>query len=192
MQKESTKFQSSNVFEGMTSIRALIEAMDRGVSDRRIESILLDVDKKQKNLKTIGYLKAVSEKYGFDIEELSHDDIEKIALGQSHGGILCRASERHIPHFCESDIVENGFYCMMEGIEDPYNFGYSLRSLYATGCQGILLPMRNWMSAAGVVCRSSAGASELFPMWEGDALEIVRAFCSATVWPNGLFNSFLP
>ena len=65
---------------------------------------------------------------------------------------------------------------MMDGIEDPYNFGYSLRSLYACGCNGILLPMRNWMSAAGVVCRSSAGASELLPMWTAEAEDIVKIF----------------
>ena len=54
MQKESLKFQASTLFEGMTSIRALIEAMDRGVSDRRIECILLDEEKLRKNSKTIG------------------------------------------------------------------------------------------------------------------------------------------
>ena len=179
MQKEAVKFQSSTLFEGMTSIRALLEAMNRGVSDRRIESILLDADKVRKNSKTIGYLRAVSEKYGFSLETVSHDKIEEVALGESHGGILCRASERNIPMLSPEDIRENGFYCMMEGIEDPYNFGYSLRSLYACGCDGILLPMRNWMSAAGVVCRSSAGASELLPMWMGEAADIVKIFKDA-------------
>ena len=63
---------------------------------------------------------------------------------------------------------------MIEGIEDPYNFGYALRSLYACGCDGIILPERNWMSAAGVVCRSSAGASELFSIYKAsDASDAV-------------------
>ena len=49
-------------------------------------------------------------------------------------------------------------------IEDPYNFGYALRSLYAAGVDGVILCPRNWMGAAGVVARSSAGASERLPM----------------------------
>ena len=53
---------------------------------------------------------------------------------------------------------------MLEGIEDPYNFGYALRSLYAAGVDGIVLSPRNRMSAAGTVVRASAGTSELFPM----------------------------
>jgi 23S rRNA (guanosine2251-2'-O)-methyltransferase len=65
---------------------------------------------------------------------------------------------------------------MIEGIEDPYNFGYSLRSLYATGCSGIILPERNWMSAAGVVARSSAGASELFPIFKSEPAAAAEHF----------------
>ena len=60
---------------------------------------------------------------------------------------------------------------MIQGIEDPYNFGYSLRSLYAMGVSGIILSPRNWMSAAGVVCRSSAGASEMLPMYLSESAE---------------------
>ena len=65
---------------------------------------------------------------------------------------------------------------MIQGIEDPYNFGYSIRSLYACGCSGIILSERNWMSAAGVVARSSAGASELLPIYKSDASECVHYF----------------
>ena len=65
---------------------------------------------------------------------------------------------------------------MIQGIEDPYNFGYCLRSLYAMGCNGIILPERNWMSAAGVVARSSAGSSELFDIFTSDALVAAKTF----------------
>ena len=68
---------------------------------------------------------------------------------------------------------------MFEGIEDPYNFGYSVRSLYAAGADGVILPPRNWMSAAGVVARSSAGTSELINMYmTDDTVEIVKHFKS--------------
>ncbi len=176
MQKEEVKFQDSCIFEGMTSVRSLIYAMDENISDRRIETVLLEREKIEKNKKEIGYLRAISSKYGFDIQELTREEIENLALGNSHGGILARANKRTIPSFEKLTLNKSGFYCMMDGIEDPYNFGYSLRSLYACGANGILLPLRNWMSAAGVVCRSSAGASERFSMWTGEALEIVEFF----------------
>ena len=58
-------------------------------------------------------------------------------------------------------LKKDGFYIMLDGVEDPYNFAFSVRAAYAAGADGLILPERNWMSAAGTVCRSSAGASEL-------------------------------
>ena len=167
MIKEVTRFQDSTVFEGMTSIRAIIKGIDECGNSRRIETILYDKDKMRKNAKTIGYLRAVSNKYGFSVEETTEAEIEKLAVGNSHGGIIAIATDRELPLLSsDTSLVENGFYAMIEGIEDPYNFGYALRSLYACGCDGILLSERNWMSAAGVVCRSSAGASEMFSIYK--------------------------
>lgn len=177
MIKEDIKFQNSLVFEGMTSIRSIIKGVESGINDRRIKKILFDKFKFSKIAKDVGYLRAVSQKMNFEICEAENSEIEKITLGTSHGGIIAIAEDRTIPYLsADSNIIENGFYCMIQGIEDPYNFGYSLRSLYACGCDGIILPERNWMSAAGVVARSSAGASELFTVFKGDALEAADIF----------------
>lgn len=180
MQKEYLKFEDALCFEGMTSIRAIIEGIDSGINDRQIETILYDKSKSDKNAKTLGYLRAVSSKYGFSVEESDAETLEKLALGNSHGGIIALCKERTIPTLTEelykAEICNNGFYAMIQGIEDPYNFGYALRSLYAVGCNGIILGERNWMSAAGVVCRSSAGASEMFKVYKCDELEAAKLF----------------
>lgn len=177
MLKEDIKFESSTVFEGMTSIRAILRGRDAGVNDRRIEKILFDKEKLKKIGKDIGYLRAVADNYGYVLSEISHDELEKITLGNSHGGIVAICSERTLPCLSDSVIIpQNGFYAMIEGIEDPYNFGYSLRSLYAMGCTGIILSERNWLSAAGVVSRSSAGASELFTIYKSEPTEAVNFF----------------
>lgn len=177
MIKEQIKFESSVIFEGMTSIRAILRAIDSKTNDRRIEEIWYDKSKTKKIAKEIGYFRAVSDIYGFKIVEKSREEIESLVLGSSHGGIIALAKERTVPCLdSDSDIAKNGFYCMIQGIEDPYNFGYSLRSLYATGCDGIILPKRNWLSAAGVVARSSAGASELFKIYEAEAEDAIDFF----------------
>lgn len=177
MLKEETKFIDSCVFEGMTSIRAIIQGIDAGINDRKIEKIIFDLKKLKKISKEIGYLKAVSSKYGFELEGSNSETIDSYALGNSHGGIIALCKERTIaPLSSLSSAAEKGFYVMIQGIEDPYNFGYALRSLYACGCSGIILPERNWMSAAGVVARSSAGASELFPIYSAEAIQAADFF----------------
>ncbi len=177
MQKEEIRFQDSTVFEGMTSIRAILRGIDAGVNDRRISKILFDVSKTRKISKEVGYLKAVSEKYGYEIIESTRGELEKLTLGSSHGGLIAITEERTLPYLDgTSPILPCGFYVMIEGIEDPYNFGYSLRSLYAMGCSGVILTERNWMSAAGVVARSSAGASEMFCMYKANPADCVKIF----------------
>lgn len=178
MIKEETKFVDSYVFEGMTSIRAILKGIDTGTSDRTIKKVIFDQEKLKKIAKEIGYLKAVSKKYGFEIEGSDSATIDSYTLGTSHGGIIALCSERTIPPLSSlpNETKKNGFFVMIQGIEDPYNFGYSLRSLYACGCTGIILSKRNWMSAAGVVARSSAGASELLPMYSAEAIDAALFF----------------
>lgn len=180
MQKESVKFQDSSVFEGMTSIRAIISGIDSRINNRKILKIYYDIEKQDKNYKTISYLKAVSQKYGFEVIESNSFELDNMSLGTSHGGIVAVCSDRNIPvltkDIFDGNIKKNGFYAMIQGIEDPYNFGYALRSLYAVGCDGIILGERNWMSAAGVVCRSSAGASEMIPVYTSDEILAANLF----------------
>ena len=161
MIKEESRFASSTVFEGMTSIRALLDNLKDGVKNaRKIEKILYDKDKAKSKKKEIGYLTKMAELFGFEIISTTKEEIDSLTVGASHGGIVALCGERNYEELSSNSLIENGFYVMIEGIEDPYNFGYALRSIYASGADGIILSKRNWLSASGVVCRSSAGASE--------------------------------
>ncbi len=177
MKKEISRFGDSVLFEGMTSLRACLRAMEDGIHDRRILRVLYDGEKSAAKAKELGYLRAMGHKYGFPVEETDGETLDTMTVGSSHGGIVGECTDRIIPALdADTVLAENGFYVLIEGIEDPYNFGYAIRSLYACGVDGIVLSPRNWMSAAGVVCRSSAGASELLPMWCCDGAESADIF----------------
>lgn len=178
MQKEDIKFRSSAVLEGMTSVRALLYGRKNNIHDRRILRILYDRTREEKLRRDLGFLRANGQIYGFPVEGVSAEEIEQRAIGTSHGGVLAECGERTIPllHDCRSSLSGGGFYVMIQGIEDPYNFGYALRSLYACGIDGIVLSERNWMSAAGVVARASAGASEMLPAYIATAEEAADIF----------------
>ena len=172
--KESEKFIPSNILEGMTSISALLNSPE--TNDRKIIKILYNEEKIKKHYREFNYLRKMSELHGFPIETVSADIIEQNTIGNTHGGVIAFCTDRTIKNLTEEDINENGFYFMLEGIEDPYNFGYSLRSLYAAGVDGIILSPRNWMGAAGVVARASAGASELFSMYISEPSHAIELF----------------
>lgn len=176
MQKEAEKFVDSSVMEGMFSIRAILRAAEDGINDRKIEKILFDKNKKKSKAHELAFLRAKSANLGFEIEFVDAEKLEEITIGNSHGGIVALCTDRSIGKIENMNIRENGFYVMLEGIEDPYNFGYCLRSLYAAGVDGILVGERNWFSAAGVVSRASAGASELFEIAAGEPTELIDVF----------------
>ncbi len=176
LKKESEKFIDSNILEGMTSIDALIKAKEKGTNDRPIIKILYNQEKERSKSRELAYLRRKSRALDFTVEAVSPDTIDKMTIGNTHGGIIALCAERNFMRLTHDKIKENGFYVIIEGIEDPYNFGYSLRSLFAAGVDAVILTERNWMGCAGVVSRASAGASELFEMYVSDPMEAVKLF----------------
>ncbi len=189
MNKEEQKFSPSDILEGMTSISALLNSTCG--NDRRIERIWIDRKKAEAKAPQIAFLQAKSKELGFAIEFVEEAEINQIAIGNTHGGILAFCTERHLQRLSAEHISKGGFYVFLEGIEDPYNFGYTLRSLYAAGVDAVILPERNWMSAAGVVARSSAGSSELLPMFVATAEECAALFkaCGYGIVCSGIRDS---
>ena len=170
MKKEYEKFATSNLFEGMTSISALLAAREAGVNSRPIYEVYFDQNKRKSKMRDDRCLQRKAEEVGFALTLCDSETIAEEAIGNTHGGIIARCGDRIFPALTAPEqLRSDGFYVMLEGIEDPYNFGYALRSLYAAGIDGVILPPRNWMSAAGVVARASAGASERLPMLVADS-----------------------
>ena len=176
LKKEFYKFGDSDILEGMSSISALIKGIEHIGNNRRIEKILFDESKKRSKCRELSFLNAKSKELGFDIELVSSDVIEELTIGNTHGGIIAICSSRTLPALTEDFILSNGVYFILEGVEDPYNFGYAIRSLFAAGIDGVILGERNWMGAAGVVARSSAGTSELMNMYVSDPMKAIEMF----------------
>ena len=160
----------------MPSISAVIKSIENGVSTRKILSVFVDVQKKKSKAREISFLNTKSRQLGFAIEFKNSDYIDSLTVGNTHGGIIAVCSEREIPCLTLDSVKPNGVYYLLEGIEDPYNFGNAIRSIYASGADGIILGERNWLGVAGTVARSSAGTSELLPSYICDAAEAVEAF----------------
>jgi 23S rRNA (guanosine2251-2'-O)-methyltransferase len=101
---------------------------------------------------------------GIAVQHVALDVIEAQASGKTHGGIVALVGPRRFVPLVELLPHKSlPFIAMLDGVEDPFNFGAAVRSLYAAGADGLVVRPRNWMSAAGIVARASGGASELIP-----------------------------
>lgn len=175
MKENETK--NTVLLEGMTSISALLDSSD--VNDRKILRIWIDQERAGKRAADIRFLEFKKAALGFEIQYTNAETIATLSTGLTHGGILAECGERTIPPLTAGNIAPNGFYVYLEGMEDPYNFGGALRSLYAAGVDGVILPERNWMNVAGTVARASAGASERLPLFTADAKTTISCFRTA-------------
>ncbi|MBN1580481.1 MAG: RNA methyltransferase [Anaerolineae bacterium] len=144
------------ILEGIVSVQAALQARSRD-----IETVYVQRSKRSRSLSV---LLRLAEASFVPVERVDEAAISERVSGKSHGGVIAVAGPRH--YVSLSDLlagVDRPFIAMLDGIEDPFNFGTAVRALYAAGAHGLVLRPRNWMSAAGVVARSSAGASELIP-----------------------------
>ena len=176
MQKEFEKFMESDIMEGMPSISAVIKSIKTTDTDRRLISVYIDKAKIKSKQKEISFLTYQAKELNFMLEFVDESVIAEHCVGNSHGGIMAFCTKKTIPKLSIEKLPKNGVYFMLEGVEDPYNFGYSVRSIYASGADGVIVPERNWMGASGVVARSSAGTSELIDMYVSDTSEAIDVF----------------
>ena len=79
MKKEVSRRKDSTVFEGMTSISAVLNG-----GYRRIERILIDSEKAPSKRRQIDFLTHRSREMGFDIEYTDADTLEEMTTGTSH------------------------------------------------------------------------------------------------------------
>jgi 23S rRNA (guanosine2251-2'-O)-methyltransferase len=142
--------------EGRISIEAAIRGQNRSIDAVYIRRGKWDFDTKR--------LRRTAEKAGIRVKIVDDTFMADHAVGKSHGGLLARAGPRRFASL--ERLLEgssNPLVVMLDGIEDPFNFGQAVRALYAAGIDGLVVRPRNWMTATAVVARSSAGATELMP-----------------------------
>ena len=58
----------------------------------------------------------------------------------------------------------NSIVLILDGVEDPRNFGAILRTAEAVGVAGVIVPNKKAVSVTEVVRKTSTGASELVPI----------------------------
>ena len=145
----------SVIFEGAISVKSALESKYRSV-----KKIWMDETKKTKDF---GYILAIACKENIEVERVSSEVINGLASGKTHGGVIAEVSSREYSKISDVTDVDNPFLVLIEGVEDGYNIGYALRSLYASGCNGVLFS-KYVMNDEALIAKSSAGASEKMPI----------------------------
>lgn len=154
------------ILEGNVSVKAAVLGGLREVTE-----IIADQNKHDKDTNFILHR---AQERNIPIRRTERETIDAMASGRTHGGLIATASPRQYQSSEDVMKFENPFFALVEGVEDPFNLGYVIRSLYSAGCDGLFLDQRNWEYAEPVILKSSAGAFEYLNivMTEDPAAEI--------------------
>jgi 23S rRNA (guanosine2251-2'-O)-methyltransferase len=157
------------VVEGHVSVEAVLEGRARPV--HRIWAA-------RPGDRRLGRLRALARERAVLIDRVEAATIEELATGRTHGGVLALVGPRRERSVAEliGEVGEGSMIVMLDGIEDPFNYGQAVRALYAAGIDGLVV-RRSWETAVGTVTRASAGASELMPGARSASAEEAAAAC---------------
>lgn len=134
------------IISGKIAIKAVLN-----LKKRKIKKIIFYNHKYDKDLNYILYL-AKMEK--IEIIKINKEDKDNYPM--QNNKIIAYCEVRSFDQFD----YKADFGAILVGIEDPYNLGQCMRSLYAFGCKNVLIDKTNFNLYDATVLKSSAGASE--------------------------------
>ena len=142
---------NKQIVAGFVSVKSILES-----NSREVFRILLEKDRFNSVMRST--LRAAEKRQyeillasGIPVTYLSAEDFSAEVSGSTAGGIAAEVGERKFLSLEEVLAKKNGYFAILDGIEDPFNFGYALRSLYASGVDGVILPERNFFTATETV-----------------------------------------
>ena len=116
-------------------------------------------------------------------------ELDRVARGGLHQGVVAEVDEA--PEYDTADLVRGAkdapLIVVLDGVEDPHNFGAILRVADAAGVDGVIRQTRRAASLDGVAAKASAGA--IAHVRIASVVNIARAIDDlkdANVWTVGL------
>jgi 23S rRNA (guanosine2251-2'-O)-methyltransferase len=139
----------------------VLEALRAG---RKIRSVYVSSDRHEK----VAEIRKEAELRGVKVEVAGHSFFEG-RFPKGHQGVAARVLQKGYVSLDELLSLPAGrneipLFVILDGIEDPRNFGAILRSVDAAGVHGVVIQSRRSASLGPEAAKASAGAVEYVPV----------------------------
>jgi 23S rRNA (guanosine2251-2'-O)-methyltransferase len=136
-------------------------------------------------------LLALAEQARVPVRRVADEELDRQSGGSSHQGVVAEIGGRQT---CElDDLIRDAqatppaLLVVLDGIEDPHNFGAILRTVDAVGGHGVIRQTRHSAPLSGATSKASAGA--LAHVRIADVVNVARAVAElkeAGIWTMAL------
>ena len=119
----------------------------------------------------------------------ARDALDRLAPGSNHQGVMAVSVEPR-PADLKGllDALDGpGLVVVLDGVEDPHNLGAIIRSAYAAGADGVVIPQRRAAGLSEAVSKAAAGALEYLPVIRVKSLNgVLEQLKKKDFWIYGL------
>ena len=128
---------------------------------------------------------------GIETREHGREWLDQLAGFEKHQDIVAHL-HGHEPRV-EADLIPllqgvsgDPLVLVLDGVQDPHNLGACLRSAEAAGVHAVVVPKDRAARVTPVVRKTSAGASEVVPLFQvTNLVRTLRALKAAGIWITG-------
>lgn len=145
------------------------EALVRNSS--RVDKVLVQKDSRGSHISDI---RRLASKAGVEVQYVPERRLSQIAGGLNHQGVVAIATPIGYVDLHEmlesiapsrADVTDGKpRILILDGIQDPFNFGGILRSAVASGTNGIIVPERDMAPLNAAALKASAGTASRVPI----------------------------
>lgn len=118
--------------------------------------------------KNVDKIKALAAEKKVSISWTPKKTLSEMTAGAVHQGFVLRVSEFAYTELSEilakAETEDNPLILILDGLNDPHNFGSILRTADATKVTGVIIPKHRAVGVTPVVAKTSTGAVEHVPI----------------------------
>lgn len=157
--------------EGKQSVLAALRAYQR-----RFQVILISQGAHDEKVQEV--LDAAQER-GVPVRRVDPRELDEMAHGSSHGGVLAVASPKLRTTPAELTSLLDALHApalllLLEGVDDSRNLGFTLRSAEALGVHAVMIKKHLWDFDSVEVARPSSGAYERLPLIQIESVDPLK------------------
>lgn len=128
---------------------------------------------------------------GIEVRHERREWLDQVCANARHQDIVAHLYKQETR--TEADLVpflrgvdEDPLVLVLDGVQDPHNLGACLRTAEAAGCHAVVFPKDKAVGLTPVVRKTSAGASEIIPLFQVTNLaRSLRLMKEAGIWLAG-------
>lgn len=172
--------------EKLAGINSIVEALK---GRRKIDKILVQENRQEG--KRMTELLQLASKKGVYVQTVEKSRLDKLYTIGNHQGIIALVDAYQyssLEEVLEYAALGNQapFLLILDGIEDPRNFGAIVRTAEGAGVHGIIVPKHHSVTVNETVARASAGAIEYMPIVQvANLVNTIKGLKEQGMWVIG-------